>query len=457
MRLASLKFKKIIIYLACAGFLSCFIAPETGADEVAELRKQLADLRKQMDLQARQMAEIQRKIADMESAPPAKSGAKQADDDFRVYWKKGLLFKSADDSIAIKLGGRIQADFAWMGEGKTVKERLGTLDAPAEFRRLRLYIDGSVYENYVYKMQVDFAGGEVGFRDVYVGMKNVPYLGLVRIGQFTEPFSLEDMSSSNDITFLERSLPYALSLHRNTGIGFNSTFLDERVTFSAAAFYNANNYALPTSNAGNAAVRMTGLPYYEENGARLAHLGVAYALRNPTEEGGDFRYYSEPEVHLAPNFVDTSAFSGRYANIVGLESLLIHGPFSVQGEFIQSFVSRKGYSSAGYFEGLYVYTSYILTGEHRKYNRDMANVSGVTPRENFSIKKWTPGALEIAARYSYLDFNSTDVKGGALSDITIGFNWYLNPNMKIMTNYVHAHPNGVGDADIIAVRCQANF
>ncbi|MFH1305718.1 MAG: porin [Candidatus Omnitrophota bacterium] len=449
--------KKIVICLACAGLFCCFIAREAASDEVAELREQLTALRKQMDLQAQQMEEIQRKIADMERVPQTKPGGRRVDDDFRVYWKKGLLFKSDDDSTAIKLGGRIQADFAWMGEGKTVKERLGTLEWPAEIRRLRLYIDATVYENYVYKLQVDFAGGEVAFRDVYIGMKNVPYLGLVRIGQFTEPFSLEDMSSSNDITFLERSLPYALSIHRNTGIAFNSTFLDERVTFSAAAFYNADDLARPTSNAVNAAVRMTGLPYYEEDGAYLAHLGAAYSLRNPTEDGGNFSYSSSPEVNLAPNFVDTGDFAGRYTNLVGLESLLIHGPFSVQGEFIQSFVSRKGYSSAGYFEGLYVYASYILTGEHRKYNRAMANVSGVTPRENFSIKKWTPGALEIAARYSYLDFNSTDVKGGVLSDITIGFNWYLNPNMKIMTNYVHAHPNGIGDADIIAVRCQANF
>ena len=62
-----------------------------------------------MDLQARQMAEIQRKIADMESVPQTKPGGKRVDDDFRVYWKKGLLFKSDDDSTAIKLGGRIQA------------------------------------------------------------------------------------------------------------------------------------------------------------------------------------------------------------------------------------------------------------------------------------------------------------------------------------------------------------
>jgi len=158
-----------------------------------------------------------------------------------------------------------------------------------------------------------------------------------------------------------------------------------------------------------------------------------------------------------PNFVDTGNFPGRFANILGLETVLINVPFSLQGEFIQAFVDMKNASSPGYFEGFYVTASYFLTGEHRNYNKSFANFSGTKTHDYFSIKNGTFGALEIAARYSYLDLNSKGVYGGVLSDITLGLNWYLNNNMKVMTNYVHAHPNGVGDSDIIAVRCQVAF
>jgi len=453
--------RKIMLYLAVALFVSFFLAPALFADEISDLKEQLDVMRREMAKQARGMEEMQRKIEILEVKKDVKpkKGEKLPGEDVRVYWKNGLRFETPDKDFALKAGGRIQVDFAGMSEDSEVEERLGKLEAPAEFRRLRVYGSGTLFGNGVYKAQVDFAGGEVGFRDVYVGLKNIPFLDLFRVGQYTEPFSLEDMTSSNHITFLERSLPYALSIHRNTGIGFNSAHLNDRLTLSSALFFNADdNSAIPLSNALNSATRVTGLPWYENEGEKLLHLGAAYCYRNPPNENKtDFSYSSSPEIHLAPNFVDTGEFPGRYANLVGLESALVYGPLSVQTEFIQSFVNRKDSSATGYFNGVYVFASYFLTGERRNYDKFWGVFSAVKPKKNFSLKDGTFGALEFAARYSYLDFCSGDINGGALSDITAGCNWYLNAHMKVMLNYVHAHPNGVGDADLVAVRCQVYY
>jgi len=462
--------RKITFYLAVTLSLNFFPNHALFADEISGLKEQLNEMREQMKEQARAMEEMQRKIEMLESekgerfskaraGKKLESAGKTDGGDVRVFWKNGLRFETPDKDFSLKAGGRIQVDFAGMGEDSEVKGKLGKLEHPAEFRRLRVYGSGTLFGNGVYKAQVDFAGGEVGFRDVYLGLKNIPFLDLFRVGQYTAPFSLEDMTSSNHITFLERSLPYALSLHRNTGIGFNSSHLDERLTLSSALFFNSDdNSAIPLSNALNSATRVTGLAWYENQGERLLHLGAAYCYRNPTNENKtDFRYSSSPEIHLAPDFVDTGEFSGRYANLVGLESALVYGPFSLQGEFIQSFVNRKDSSAVGYFDGFYVYASYFLTGEHRNYDKFWGVFSAVKPLKNFSFKERAFGALELAARYSYLDFCSDDINGGALSDITAGCNWYLNANMKVMLNYVHAHPNGVGNADIVAVRCQVYY
>ncbi|MGB2705591.1 MAG: porin [Candidatus Omnitrophota bacterium] len=456
--------KKIAIILSVSAFFIFSLNHVTKADEISNLKEQLKAMQAEMREQARKMTEMQQKIEKLETGQaasgrkpvvaekPAKP-EKPAGEGIRVYWRDGLRFETADKEFTLKAGGRIQADFGAMAQDSEVKGRLGKIDKPAEFRRLRVYGSGSVFENGVYKAQVDFADGEVAFRDVYIGLKGIPYIDLLRVGQFTEPFSLEDMTSSNHITFLERSLPYALSIHRQTGLGFNSAHFNKRVTFSASSFFNADDLARPESNALNFATRLTGLPFYENEGEKLLHLGVAYCFRNPPDKE-NFRYNSPPEIHLAPNFVDTGDFDAKFANLLGLESVLIYGPFSLQSEFIQSFVDLKGTSQTGYFNGFYASASYFLTGEHRNYDKFWAAFSGVKPHKNFSLKDWSLGALELAARYSYLDLSSHDVNGRALSDITVGCNWYLNPAMKVMFNYVHAHPNGVGDADIVAVRCQ---
>jgi phosphate-selective porin OprO/OprP len=48
------------------------------------------------------------------------------------------------------------------------------------------------------------------------------------------------------------------------------------------------------------------------------------------------------------------------------------------------------------------------------------------------------GAFELGFRYSRLDLTDSDIKGGEQDDVTVGLNWYLNPAVRIMLNYVYA-------------------
>ncbi|WP_203415593.1 porin [Candidatus Scalindua japonica] len=69
----------------------------------------------------------------------------------------------------------------------------------------------------------------------------------------------------------------------------------------------------------------------------------------------------------------------------------------------------------------------------------------------------------MGAHYSELDLSDKDIEGGRLNDVTLGLNWHLNPNTRVMLNYVHA---GVdlsdinvkdGNADIFAMRFQVDL
>jgi phosphate-selective porin OprO/OprP len=68
-----------------------------------------------------------------------------------------------------------------------------------------------------------------------------------------------------------------------------------------------------------------------------------------------------------------------------------------------------------------------------------------------------PGAWEIAARFSTINLSDGNVQGGRLNDVTLGVNWYLNFQSRVMFNYIHAFLNRYNqpsNADVFATRVQ---
>ena len=75
-----------------------------------------------------------------------------------------------------------------------------------EFRRVRVFNSGKLYGNVKYKLQLDFAGGEIAFKDVWMELGELPIDGKLRVGYFKEPLRLEVLTSSKYISFMERGL-----------------------------------------------------------------------------------------------------------------------------------------------------------------------------------------------------------------------------------------------------------
>jgi len=449
-----------------AVFSFCF-AQAAQADELSDLKAQMKLMQKQMDEQKKQMETMQSKIEALETekAVRIETPGEMAErvvaleeklakkGNLNVNWKDGLNFETDDKQFTMKIGGRLHMDSAWFNADSKLEDAVGTLKDDGETRRARFYMKGTIYEDYLYKLEYDWATGTASLKDAYLGLKNIPYLGTVKAGHQFEPFGLENMISTNYLNFIEFGLPEAFAPVRNIGITANSTAFDQKMTWATGLFRDADSQGNVTSNKYNWTSRLTFLPLYKDEGKKLLHLGLTYSFRSPEET---LQYRSRPEANLAPYFVDSGTFAADRANLVAGEAAYVNGPFSLQGEYMGSAVERPDASDT-YFQGAYIYASYFLTGEHRPYSKSAGVFSRLRPLKNFSPKGGGLGAWELALRYSYLDLNDENIDAGNMADVTLGLNWYLNPNMKIMWNYIYSHLNGIGNADMLLTRFQVDF
>ncbi len=130
--------------------------------------------------------------------------------ELRARWRDGLRVQSKDESFVIKLGGRIHSDWSVAFSDRELREdypSLSSSDSGTRLRRARIGMAGTLYRNVFFRAEYDFAGGDAEPKDVYLGVQGIPWVGRITVGHFKEPFSMESIASSNDITFLEPSLP----------------------------------------------------------------------------------------------------------------------------------------------------------------------------------------------------------------------------------------------------------
>ena len=380
-----------------------------------------------------------------------------------VKWKNGTRVERNDGAFKFKFGGRIQLDGAVFAPSQGVSAFLrnpnsvindgvngqnGGTQTGVEFRRARLFAEGTIYDRFLFKAEYEFAsgGGTVGLTDVYVGLTKIPLLGTARVGHFREAYSLEALTSSKYLTFMERSLMNAFDPARNTGIGIQNTEFEERMMWRIGAFRGDTNdvgKGFGPDALYNLAARVTGLPWYEDEGRWLIHLGLDYS--HEFKDGTSVSYSEREENHLAPKLVNAVLGPSNYVDKLTGELAGVFGPVSFQAEYASNWVNREGNKNVRFWAA-YAQLSWFVTGENRAYNRKYGSFGRVSPKRNFTPWRSSQdlGALELAARYSYLSLDDADVRGGTMGDFTAGLNWYWFPNFRIMFNYVYSKLYGVG-------------
>jgi phosphate-selective porin OprO and OprP len=319
------------------------------------------------------------------------------------------------------------------------------------FRRLYYGIEGEGYGIYDFKFEVDFADvnagiNQVRLKDVYFGIKEVPVLGHVRFGHFKIPMSMDALTSSRFISMMERSnAATTFCPERELGVAATRMTANENATLSYGLFFDELDERvkqLANDRMGDTfAIRGTWTPYYDEpsKGRYLVHTALSY--KHTDDRDNSVRFNPRPEVQLGPTFIDTGVMTVDNYNTLGSELAAVWGSLSFQSEAYYVPVTETNGTKHDFY-GAYVMGSWFLTGENRVYKRSTGAFDRLTPNTNFWAIRGAgtgSGAVETLVRWSYLDLSgTTSTLDGMQNDLTLGVNWYWNPNLKWMFNYIHS-------------------
>ena len=445
--------------------------------------------------------------------PPATRPVK--DDGMLAVWGKDgrLTFKNEDKSTISRLGGFFQFDAGWYVVGQSVNDQLNRpLEQGSDLRRARLRSDGYCYDNLEWVFEFDLSRAadnnrntnvndnpnpNVMFNNVFIGVRDIPFFGVVRVGHIKEELSFYSASSGRNIPFMERPAawdgiedPYLF----DNGITVSNTYLDAFL-YTWLGFFQTNTRtgAFTINPQGSYAfdVRACIMPIYEDEGRDWLNLGATGSFRgNPDGLSNNLPMVQasnvQPQIRTGSSVQVPSLINpGNINTYDGTQLFTLclnrgYGPWSFGAQYDGQYIGNAFFQqdiTVGslkktiqaeigniYYQGAsFEIMRFLTAGDHRGVNKYAPSYLQVIPESNLSWGKNGRekgiGAWEVGFKYDFAQLeyylptqapaNSAEYiamrnaaalpgpRGGHLSAFTLGLNWYLNPNALIMANYVY--------------------
>ena len=318
-------------------------------------------------------------------------------------------------------------------------------------RSLRGGINGEIGNHVEFQIERDLdPDGE--WRDVFARWRTYRQFE-VSAGRFKVPFGREELTSFSEIDFAYRALvSTTVPPARDSGVMVSGRFLRRGLTYEAGVFDDdGDNGRLQepqfsvTGNPPNIgpsfAGRVTATPFrpLAETFENL-RVGFAYGSVDVPEGLNSLR----GETVYGKQFFEPVYVKGK-RNRIGAEVAFNPGPVGLSAEWMRAHEERRNQGlddldlSDMRTTGWYVSGTWLLTGEDKE---GFAN-----PRR--SLFDGGAGAIEIAARYETLRFESVDKSGPAFTNpradhilpnsddvVTIGVNWFLNRWVRVTINAI---------------------
>ncbi|HWU71374.1 MAG TPA: porin [Pseudoxanthomonas sp.] len=439
-----------------AGALACSLAApafaQQGQPTVEQLQKRLESLERRLGLSAdgetagqsegagladldQRLRIIERKLELQEEDRIAK--AKEAP--VVTVNDKGASLKSADGAYEVKIRGLLQGDGRFFTSG----EASGTNDTFL-LRTARPTIEGTLGGWVGFRFTPEFAGDSASIVDAYADLKFSP-AATVRLGKFTSPVGLERLQSSSALSDVERALPSEIAPNRDIGVQLQGDLAQGRIGYAIGVFNGTvDGRDAITSNPDNEfeyAGRVFFEPFKNDAGFWSGlGFGLGASIGDVRGSGNNFlpRYRTPGQQQF---FAYRSAVSavGTHTRW-SPQAYFYRNGFGLLAEYIEAKQELQVGTTTRYLENTawQATASYVLTGEDASYR------GVVRPSHPFAPGKGGWGAWELVGRYGELDvddatfplFADPAASASKAKAWTLGVNWYLTSNLKLVANYL---------------------
>lgn len=351
-----------------------------------------------------------------------------------------------------------------------------------EFRRARFGFSGDINDGMLYKTELDFGKPDgLVFKDMYFGFKDLPGVHKLLIGNQKRPYGLDHLNSSRFNVFIERPFVVEALNQDARRLGIASYGLSEDKAWNWRwGVYNLDDWSKTGEFVSDTLQpeitgRLAHTAWYDEEsgGREYGHFAISgsHAWPDGDPSAGDAnneaRFRTRPEGRSQSRWIDTGAidYAENYT-LVGLEGVANWNQTQVVSEFMSTWVSRGMGMEDLNFWGGYIQVAHFLTDDFMPWERKSGTLGRIKPTTNLGENGW--GAFQVAARYSVADFSNKDIYGGVGRSVTLGFNWYMNPNASLQLNYIRGTISDrmetfagstfdEGDYDLIGIRFRVDF
>ena len=322
-------------------------------------------------------------------------------------------------------------------------------------RRARIGVNGRLSENWDGRLEVDFAGGSVSANDFRM-RRTFSDGSRLWLGQYKVPQGLNELTSSNNISFIERATnSNMIADARRMGIAYER--FGDRAGFKTMVFGRAVGQRSAIEGDMPLGVALRGV-FAPQIGPGRLHAGASVVYED-LMDNNSISFSDRPEARdskggramIGLQITDIVESTRKY----GFELAYIQGPIWIEGEYLQTTV-KVDTGSDPTFNGWHLQAGYVLTGESRAYST--GGFGSVSPSGS--------GAWEVSARYSHMSLNDGGFTGGEQTNITLGVNRYVTSNLRFMGNIIFVNVNDTpefngtdsdGNPIIVALRAQFNF
>ena len=410
--------------------------------------------------------------------------------------------------VAAKVTGRVQFDARnHTNSTATVDDRDSANYADNyEIRRARIGVSGTINKDIAYEVVGNAVGSSTNFVDTAFANYGFNKAAQFRAGRFKQPFSLEEMTSSNSIDFMERSYGNQVVAGKRLGIMFHGE-PTKGITYGISSFQQDFSQRVSSQNLGQSNAARLAANFAEMQGIEdtVIHLGYARSkmfnkVANVTSSSGGTTTTATVLSMRSENRGINNAYRIRlngdsvtsgYSvtgqtlttvdnSLTGTEFAVARGPFKFQMENFKNTVkaSSVGGSASLDYAANYYEVMYNITGESWSKAYKGGAFSGITPGSIF-MKDYGGvvgngiGAWQVGFRMSDYTINEgavTTASSGSKTGKTgtLALNWLLNNNARVMLNYsetkfgtaftpVDTSGNSIDSERTISMRTQVNF